>query len=72
MQEPVGSDLLLDSESSKLETFRLPLSSRRRFSSFKIAVEDAARMAKSDGGDELLKILLAEIFGESAFSDLWE
>ena len=72
MQEPVGSNLLLDGEESEIGDFQVAVLVEEEVLRLEIAVEDAARVAESDDGDELLEVLSAEIFGESAFSDLSE
>ena len=72
MQEPVGSDLLLDGGESEIGDFQVAVLVEEEVFRLEIAVEDAARVAESDDGDELLEVLSAEIFGESAFSDLSE
>ncbi|KAK3006603.1 hypothetical protein RJ639_016498 [Escallonia herrerae] len=70
--QAVGSDLTGDGTEPEIRHLQIAVFVEEEVFRFQVSVVDSAGVAVSDGGDELLKVLAAEIFAEFAFGDLGE
>jgi len=72
VEEAVGSDLIGKSAESEIRDLQIELLVEEEILRFEITVKDAAGVAISDGGDELLEITTAKILAEPALGDFGE
>nr|GMC95430.1 hypothetical protein CR513_38752 [Ipomoea batatas]GME11963.1 hypothetical protein CR513_38752 [Ipomoea batatas] len=72
MEPAVGSGLILHRTQPEIRHLQVPLLVQQQILGLEVAVVNAAGVTVINGGDQLLEILTAEIFAESALSNLPE
>ena len=72
MEQPIGPDLISNRTQPEIRDPQIAVLVEEEILRLEVAVENAARVAVPDGGDQLMKVFAAEILGEATLGDFRE